>query len=175
MTLSWQDRRSKFSHDWLKNQFLPALSKFLNLLDDKVEDPEFEASFVSRVLPQWESHFEEALNLARDFEEEMSPQQMLQTTSLSRCDENTRQWLSSTAHRLWLARYPVHQWTSDACICVERVSGAYDRLCEALLDCENTRSAPILQVCRELFAGLRERCQDLANAMERFPREILVT
>ena len=73
----WQKRRSEFNHDWLKNRFIPALAKWLNLLDDRIEDLSFEHTFVETVLPQWEDHREEALALPRDFEQEMSPRTLL--------------------------------------------------------------------------------------------------
>src|ERR1051326_4473635 len=91
---SWQKRRSSFNHDWLKNQFMPALAKWLNLLDNKIEDPDFERAFIASVLPKWEQHREEALRLPRDFEQEMSPRRLFECHPLAHHNVHTKQWRS---------------------------------------------------------------------------------
>src|ERR1044072_7135922 len=123
----WQKRRNTFNHDWLKNQYMPALARYLNLLDGLIEDDEFAQSFVSQILPEWESHREEAANLIKSFECEMSPQRLLECSPLSRCDEHTKRWLGNLMHALWLKRYPVAQWVTDAMHAVENADAAYAR------------------------------------------------
>lgn len=175
VTSLWQKRRSKFSHDWLKNQFTPALAKFLNLLDDKIEDAKFERSFVALVLPEWESYREEASALALDFHEEMSPKRLFHQLPLSRCDEHTREWLGDLAHNLWLVRYSVDQWGSDASAQAANTDLSYVRLREAMQNCTDVKSAPALRQFRHYFVEFRKCCLDLAVAMEKLPGEMRVT
>lgn len=175
MTPTWQKRRSAFNHDWLKNQFMPALAKFQNLLDDRIEDVAFERSFVSSVLSQWESHREEAFALPRDFEREMSPRRLFDHPPLSRCDEQTKQWLRSLVHHLWLTRYPARQWVADATACAEEADAAYNRLQEAVGGCADIQSASALRPFREQFAEFRKRCLNLGVAIGNFLSEVRTT
>ncbi len=43
-----------FNHNWLKNRYLPALYRFLNLLRDEIEDPEFGTLFLTTHFRAWE-------------------------------------------------------------------------------------------------------------------------
>src|ERR687885_736280 len=67
MTLSWQKRRTSFNHDWLKNQYMPALAKCINIVDGKIEDRAFELNFYNLVLRQWKRHEVELSTLLDDF------------------------------------------------------------------------------------------------------------
>lgn len=175
INLHWQKLRGRFNHDWLKNQYMPALAKYLNILDDRVEDEEFERSFVSEILPEWEHHRAEALMLARDFEGALSPRCLFEMPPLSRCDETTRQWLGDLAHALWLRRYPVEQWVSAAIAAIESADHAYRRLRELLQESqEDDDAAQATRAHHEQFVEFRALCQNLANAVSRFPSEIKV-
>lgn len=170
----WQKRRSAFNHDWLKNRYMPALAKYLNLLDARLEDQEFEDSFISNILPEWEQHRDEALALALDFEREMSPQRLFESLPLSRCDEGTKQWVGELVHSLWLIRHPVRQWTSEAVVATENVDAAYLELRDLLQGCAETYSAETMRPYRAQFTQMRARCQSLANAVSKFPSEVKV-
>ena len=173
MKLSWQKHRSTFNHDWLKNQYMPALAKYLNLLDDLIEDDEFAVSFISQTLPEWEVHRKEALNLAKSFEREMSPRKLFEHLPLCRSDECTKRWLGEIMHRLWLKRYPIDEWIVEAQKAVENTDIAYEKLQLKLRDgnSEITETPPSL---RKSFREFRDRCQNLANALSRFPSEVNV-
>jgi len=170
----WQKRRSVFNHDWLKNQYMVALAKYLNLLEGKIEDRDFEGSFVQSVLPEWELHSREATALAKDFEREMSPRVMFDRYPLSLCDEHTKQWLGNLLHVLWLTRYPVRCWVADAAECAAEAEIAYSQLQESLRSCQDIRSSDALRGYRDKFIDFRARCQDLAKALEKFPSEVRV-
>jgi hypothetical protein len=174
MIVEWQHRRATFNHDWLKNQYMPALAKCLNLLDDRVEDSQFEQGFATDVLPQWEAHYEEAIQLSRDFEQDMSPRRIVERMDLksSGCDGA---WLEDLMHHLWLARYPVQKWIDQAAKRVQEADEAYQQLQEALVECDDVRSAEALRPLRDEFAAFRDCCQKLARAIEQFPSEIKVT
>jgi uncharacterized protein with PIN domain len=173
MTVTWQQRRSAFNHDWLKNRFLPALAKWLNLLDDLIEDTTTEASFVASVLPQWEGHRDEALALARDFEVEMSPARLFDCIKWLRRRGN-EVWLRQLVHRLWLARYPVQDWVADASARAARADAAYERLQVGIRQCAEASSAAGLRHLRPQFVEFRDCCQSLAQAVGSFPSEVRV-
>jgi len=173
MVLKWQRRRVAFNHDWLKNQYMPALAKCLNLLDDRIEDPQFEQVFVTNVLPQWEGHYDEAKQLAQDFEQDMSPRRFVERMDLGSSDYNGR-WLADLMHHLWLARYPVREWVEQAEKKVQKTDRVYRELQESLAECKDVRSAEALRPFRKKFAAFRNHCQELATAIEQFPSEIKV-
>ena len=150
------------------------MAKFLKLLEDRIEDAEFEQTFISNVLPEWETHKIEAWQIACDFEERMSPKSLFTKAPLNRCDQQTVEWLGRMAHLLWLARCPAEQWVSDACARIEAGDAAYKQIQNALKDCRNTQSAEELRRFREHFAEFRQQCQDIANAMSTFPREVKI-
>lgn len=170
----WQKRRSAFNHDWLKNRYMPALAKYLNLLDDRVEDREFERSFVSNILPEWQENLDEARALVLDFEQEMSPRRLFESPPLSRSDEDTRRWVGELVHALWLRRCPVKQWVSEAVEATERADAAYRNLRDLLRASADTRSAQAMIPYRAQFAEFRARCQGVANAVSKFPSEVKV-
>lgn len=169
---SWQKRRSAFSHDWLKNRYLQALGKWMNLLDDQIEDPSFEASFPVLLLPEWEQEGRKAIELARAFETEMSPRCLLEISPLSNSSPSTRRWLGDMAHELWMSRYPVREWIDSAVSCANLADGAYLKLSECL---KVATSMKDIRSFRPLFAEFRSHCHALAKAIERFPSRIKVT
>jgi hypothetical protein len=169
----WQRRRSRFNHDWLKNRFLPALTKWANILAGEVEDPAFDKSFPERILPEWESQREEALAICETFEDEMSSRRILDRPPLSRCDESTRRWLGTMVHQLWLARYPVNEWVARGTAGVQAATAAYARVQEGTLRLGGTALSQSREH-RERFADFQRRCQELAATMHAFPSEIKV-
>jgi hypothetical protein len=170
----WQRRRSEFNHDWLQNQYMPALASCLNLLEGRTEDRELEETFVSAVLPQWELYRDEAADLIKEFVGSMSPKNLFYYEPLSNVDEITKGWLGILVHTLWIARYPVNQWADNAAAALDRVNKTYRCILDDLKYCPDTQSAMGLQPYTQLFKELREGCQDLADAMSKFPREILL-
>lgn len=165
---TWQQRRSRFNHDWLKNQFMPALAKAINLLDGQIEDPEFERVFALSFLPQWPAHRPELLALLADFEREMSPRRLLEHGRFDcRCSPR-HHWLPDLVHALWLRRSPVSRWLADA---NQRVADI-DRCYAQLRDCLDGGA---LQPGRQPLAAFRDACQALARAVEAFPAEVKVT
>jgi hypothetical protein len=100
VSTSWQRRRSELNHDWLKNRYLPALAKWINILDDYVEDYGFEKDFLELTLPQWEEHRLLVIALIESFEIEMSPGIQLSHPPLSHLPESTKMWLHSLILRV---------------------------------------------------------------------------
>jgi hypothetical protein len=174
MTQPWQKRRSQFNHDWLKNQYMPALAKNLNLLDDLIEDDEFAQSFVSHVLPAWEKHRGEAIDLAGTFESEMSPRALFASSPLCNCTEETKGWLGSLVHMLWLKRYPISEWVAEAAQAVEQTDAAYQRLREAFQDNHSFAGGEPSPKSKEQFVEFRRNCQLMANAISKFPGDVNV-
>lgn len=174
MTLSWQKRRSEFNHDWFKNKFIPALEKWINLLDDQIEDAAFERTFVSDVLYKWEQHKDEVLDLLNDFESEMSPKILFKEYPLSNCDEDTKHWLGDLIHNMWLVRCSVSKLVEDGLSSVNEVGNAYNGIQSSLKTCENVQHIEKLRTFRSLFETFLKSCRNLAQSIEKFPGEVIV-
>ncbi len=168
----WQRRRSAFNHDWLKNRFMPALAKLMHVLSGQILDPEFEQSFVDSVLPEWPERSGEVNALLCDFETEMSPRTMLERGPLSRCNPETKEWLGELIHQLWRRRHRVGELIHNGSTALRAADVAYQMLQQRIRD---SAGGTTIQSCYDDLVLFRERCQDLATAIEAFPRRVLVT
>lgn len=171
---SWQKRRSGFNHDWLKNQYIPALAKCQNLLDGRIEDQQFEVSFLSGIFPLWERHRGEALEIIALYEQMMSPARLLDEPPLSRVRDVDKRWLGPVLHSLWLSRTRADELAAGAAEVVRRVDASYLGLKQSLGDLRADDSLADLRPYAEQFSDFRERLQELAHVMSAFPREINV-
>ena len=175
MISAWQKQRSRFNHDWLKNQFLAALARWLNLLDDLIEDPEFERTFVPTILSQWELQRVEAQSLASRFEQEMSPACLLDQPPLARFGEQDKAWLKRLVHNLWLQRYAVLAQVNATLATIRDADVIYVAIQQRL--CSNAKPPTAADERAHLiqWRKFRESCQDLAKAIETFPNQVKVT
>lgn len=173
MMYSWQDRRSRFNHDWLKNEFIPALTKWMNVLEDRVEDLTFEKEFFAKYFLQWESHSKEAICLLDDFEKEMSPRVLFNEYPLANCEQSTKVWLVEMTHTLWLARYSVEEIDANARTCIDKVNAIYIELQAAMKNCTEVREVRQFRTFRNQFKEFLSACSNLGMAIERFPNKIV--
>lgn len=171
---SWQQRRGAFNHDWLKNRYLPAIAKWINVLDGQVDDPAMEKDFVSTVLVQWEEYRDEADAIVQDFERLMSPSQLLDSVACLRKAAISAPWLRPVVHELWVRRCAVRELVTEASARATETNQAYRNLRERLRKRKNTRSATALRGLRPQFTDFRDHCQRLARAIEVFPSEARV-
>ena len=175
MTPRWQDRRSAYNHDWLKNQYLQALGNWARMLADEVEDPDFEARFVREVLPQWDEHNLERQELFDTFQDSMSPSVLFGRPPLSGCDKDTKTWLPNLVKVLWLSRSRAAGKVSAAEVCAHDANLAYSRLTAKLDCCKNTQSVEALRQLQDEFTEFIRNCQRLAKAIECLPSRVEVT
>ena len=75
-TSAWQTRRSVLNHDRLANRFLPALHKWLRILDGAVIDAGFAESFPEKAITEWKDLRYDILDLIRSYTDEMSPRSL---------------------------------------------------------------------------------------------------
>jgi len=174
MTTAWQKQRSEFNHDWLKNRYLPALAKWVNILDDRVEDLEFEREFPKTGLYQWLEYTPHVYLLADQFESEMSPRILVDQDPLSGLPVATRKWLGPLVHNLWLTRYPVQQWVADAIAATDAANAAFEVLVNSIAASQSA-TLEELRPLRHAFTTFQGLCQALARKVEEFPAKLLIT
>jgi hypothetical protein len=173
MIRNWQKRRSEFNHDWLKNRYLPALAKCANILDGRVEDPEFETD-LPKTLGQWCDHRNEPRLLAEAFGAEMSPRILLDEVPLTGLPAEHRAGLAALVDALWRTRYPVAHWISNLIDRSDAVDAAYNSLDQILRSGAEPSAASVLRRNRSKLVDFHTACQALARAVEEFPSGVLV-
>lgn len=168
----WQRKRCAVNQDLLKNQFMPALAKLINVLDGRVVDPTFHPAFLKRLQEEWDGLHADVDDRLRSFEKEMSPRRLFERLPLANCSPQVAGWLPCLIHELWLSREPVRQRTVEG---VGNLTGA-DRADSAIMkELDRVGSAPSmddLRRMRSLFVEFRERCQALGSAVSNFRAEI---
>ncbi len=170
---SWQRRRSEFSHDWLKNVFLPALGMWMNILDDEVEDRQFEMEFLESRFREWPGRSEDARAIVRSFEKELSPRSLVSRAPLNRLRPEHKEWLGEVIHVIWKRRCRVDELVAEA---TARLDVA-DALFELLSNERAKRPGATLTELGRLrgeCAEFQRACVEVGPAFSRFPSTIQV-
>ena len=168
---NWQKRRSALNHDWLKNQFMPAFAKFINVIDGRVIDPGFLPLFLASLCADWESHRRELAALIQSFEDAMSPKNFFDQPPLKVCTGFTN-WLPQLTHELWATRQSARESTAGAREHLESADQAYSEVRLYLERTGPTVTISDLIPGRPHFVEFRFRCQVLGNSLSKFPSEI---
>ena len=171
---AWQDRRTAFSHGWLRGRFLPRLGTYQSLLEGHASDYDREHRFDELLLGDWRSHETEILELLAEMEAALSPRALLEDGPLSRCDETTKEWLGEVAHYLWLARCSIprrltnaHEALADARAAATRLETHYVRL-------QRPVTAAGLAPLTADLARFRAACKALGRAVSDLPDKVMV-
>ncbi len=174
MATSWQRRRSEWNHDWLKNQYLPALAKWCRILDEEVIDANFEHRFIRDVLPAWEERCSPAMSLLNSFENDMSPRANMASCWFGHFGSESLNWMGDVVHALWKSRHPVSSWTEEAISCLKQADEVYTSLQAEIATEHQHDCAAALRPFRARFEAFREACVALGRAIEEFPSRVLV-
>jgi hypothetical protein len=169
--MTWQRRRSRFNHDWLKNQYLLSFGKCVNVLAGKVQDPEFDRErFLRRVVREWEQRGGEGLALGQDYESAMSPAVFFETTALRNCSPDTLVWLRPLIHELWKVRCDAGQHAQAVIDAANDTHAAFEML-KAAVEGDRTESDETLA---DRFNGFADCCQRLSQAISRLESTVRV-
>ena len=167
----WQRRRTAFNHDWLKNEYLPALQHWQRLLNAEVKSIEFERTFLHAGLPAWESMRLEADEIVASVASEMSPGDYLRTMCPA-MQGVEYDWVFSMVHEAWLRSSRVEQLASTAATRVREAGLAYQALKSALAACPRMDSIESTRSAAAHFRDFLKRAQAVASAVEQLPSRI---
>ena len=166
----WQTRRNKFNHDWLKNKFLNSFNDFVEQIQKRKPDLVRVSEFLAEDFPAWTSQQQEVQWIVQSFEDSMSPQQLLNSFPLNRCNDETREWLGPLTHRLWLSRYPVKEKSKESQDALIEVNKMYEKLASEL-----EQSMPIgltkLIALHPKFCELKESYETLSKTLSNLSRD----
>ncbi len=164
----WRRRRAAFCHDWLKNQFLPALRATVNCLDGQVDDPDIERTFFGKTLWLWPEMAPTAQELIDSFERTMSPASQVRRwiAGLPEASRADWLWLESVSHALWLARNDVPAVVGAASAAMKIAEYAFSRVQSVLA---SGRPEPV--ALRNAVVSLGDNLQVLSGRLSAFPDE----
>ena len=117
----WERVRSTLSHDVLKNEVIPAVSKLERILGGKVIDDEFLESFCERMCPTILSLCDDLRRLTECAEAKLSPKSYFTLAPLKGVDDETKRWLPALVHTLWLNRSEVETRRIKMCFSADAV------------------------------------------------------
>ncbi|MEM8550690.1 MAG: hypothetical protein AAGF10_07860 [Verrucomicrobiota bacterium] len=160
----WEERRSIFSHDWLKNIYLNRLDGFIARLSSEQPNRSRLSEFLQEDFPQWATHRQEAQWLLNSFDYEMSPLRLFAKLPLSRCSPETQAWLGPLTHNLWRTRYAVCLRLDKGRKVWREVEEAYCALAEQLDDLATIDVSRLFNLLPD-FRKLREACVRLGKAL----------
>jgi len=166
----WQQRRSQFNHDWLKNEFLNNLDGFIVMLQYEKPCDEHLATFIENDFLSWQQHFEEGKTVIDSFETEMTPATLLNKRPLSSADPSTREWMGWLVHNLWLCRYEVKENISDLSDLYEKAGNLYKTI-KTRLD-ETGKSPEELKKLLPEFRDFRQICFEFSKKLSTLPSEV---
>ena len=168
MTASeWQRRRSEFNHDWLGNQFLPALAKCHRVLLGEVEDIEFTIRFEQNVLPQWSAHVPDLVVLLDNYEISMSPRTLVEQSRIGGHGE-VYAWVVKDVHSLWMVRYCVDKRLAEVRVRLGAADTSFAGLCEASLTNSTTPTSNLIKSLQ----GFRCSCMALSDSIHLLERDV---
>jgi len=172
MTASeWQWRRSEFNHDWLGNQFLPALAKCHRILSGEVEDMEFTPRFVQYVLPQWSVRVPDLVALLDNYEIAMSPSILVDQRRIGNRKE-AYAWIAKDLHSLWKLRCSVDKKLSEAKRRLIEANTAFERIDVENLRCTNTSASTVSPYLIEQLQSYRSSCMALSDSIHALERGV---
>ncbi len=171
---NWQSQRNRLNHDWLKNDFLIAFDKFINILDDRIEDDEFMVGFVENGLLTWGLEYPLALELIECFASKMSPMVLFDRPPMSRWPSKKR-WLPMLVDRLWRNRHQIDELVDAAREKAKQANKSYLTLMAELESAAGAAKIHRARQIRDHFVQFRSDCRAMASAIGRLPHRILVT
>ena len=165
----WQTRCNKFNHDWLKNKFLNSFDDFTVQL--KKSDPDLVrvSEFLEKDFPAWESRRQDAQWIVQSFEDSVSPRQLLESSPLNRCDDETRAWLGNLMHGLRLSRYPVKSKVQESRDALRTVNKLYEKITYELEQFRPIKLTKLTSL-RPQFCELKGAYEALSKTLSDLPR-----
>lgn len=167
-SLSWQQQRNHFNHDWLKNRFLIKLGALWNRVKSAHNVSRVHLEACRDAIRAWAEHRDTARELIEAYRELESPRALFDISPLSSCNDEVQSWLPDFIHQHWLTSHRVETLVQDALMAWQEVNENASQLETALEreggECE--LSAPVNR--------LRHSVSALSDAISSFPSRQLI-
>ena len=173
VTSKWQTDRGQLNHNWLQNGVLVALNHALGLVSGRVRSGNIVRTLTEDV-HRWRERGAEIPPLLHRFEEEMSPRVYFTRPPLSRCRDETKQWLIPLIHHLWMCREQVTTQVGEAVAAHQVAELSYENVHEALQSLPALPSSEDLHRLEPLLREFTVACEALSRTISALPHEIRV-
>jgi len=173
MTTDWQNQRSEIYHDWLKNNYLRNVEAFILRLQQYHVDFIRINEFLTCDFNTWKQQRDKVYRLLISAEHELSPRSLFGTPPLSNCGDEVKAFLEQLVHELWLTRYPLKIWFSDALDdfrCADQIFNEID----SQLDSETRENIQRLKEKLDNFQEYYSALKKLVSAIGALPHKILM-
>lgn len=117
----WEDQRARLSHDLLKNELVPLLSKAIRITEGRVKDNSFEASLPGKIEALGQRLCEGATQIHDTMASSATPALFLGIRPLCQMDDDSKNWLSEVVTKVWIKQKGVDQQRRNIDSAVKRV------------------------------------------------------
>lgn len=156
----WQRRRAEFSHDWLRNRFLPRLHARLALARAGVHAHPLTMKSLDDGIREWPDRGSEALQLADTFDMMMSPSRWVENL-VPVLGSDVAAFVRCTTEEAWRTRHRI-----DARIGEIRLRHSEADRCYG----EWVRRPSSIKALRDMA----RQCEQLAQALSKLPSRIVL-
>lgn len=166
--LLWERERSRLSHDTLKNEMIPMVSKAIHVMEGKVRDKTFESALPLQILDLGSQMCQGVSSILKSVSIRLSPARYLEMDPLVQMDEDTKQWLADVVDAAWKDSIPIDRLVEEA-----HSQEVYIRERLQTLDDWSSKSQDCRKVLlRELLCEVRELSHKLAGLKTLLPYPI---
>jgi hypothetical protein len=99
---TWEDQRARLSHDLLKNELVPLLSKSIRITEGRVKDFAFENSIPRKIEELAGRLCNGVSQISEAMVTDASPALFVGIPPLCELDEDSRSWLSEVVASVWM-------------------------------------------------------------------------
>lgn len=156
---AWCARRSEFVHDWLRNRFLQRLHALVALSRPDVSAARQTLDGFAAVVREWPERGVDALRLADDYDQVMSPARAVRSLALERC---VCGYVQCVASRAWIARHGVQRTLTAIRVAHQRASVCY-------VQWESRAGSPA-----EELGYMAGECERMARAFAQLPSRVVL-
>lgn len=164
----WEQRRARFHHDQLKNEFLNRFGAFFLRLDHASPNREYLQSFVESDFTRWPELSARARELLATFEAEMTPATRFQSGVLTRLSPSDAAWARQIVHAIWKQRLGVDDLLQSLTAALDDADRAWSGVNARL----GTASIEALRALRAEWQAFYDDCVRLSEAFSRLPHRI---
>ena len=130
--LSWESRRARLSHDQLKNELVPMVSRLTRVIEGRVDAPGCLDEFVSSGCVRINNFCAEIEDLLSAVENEASPKVFFKLEPLNACPPEIMEWLPDLLHDDWIQSKDIPKRLATVRLAVSDVLRALEVLRTAL-------------------------------------------
>jgi hypothetical protein len=171
IALNWRVERGQLNHNWLQNSVLVGARHALSILDGRVRTTNL-IQILKDDVWRWRERNHELTSLLSRFEEEMSPKTLFCQLPLSRCSDQTKEWLVPLIHDIWLHRHNVRERIREIEESYRRAEKSFVNLSIAIASVPETCGIQDVRDLRPLFTQFADSCENLATGISSLPHEL---